>query len=306
MKDKELILSICIPTYNRADILDKTLNSITQDSAFDYDVEIVISDNCSQDHTPEICKKYTEKFSNVRYYRNQENVKDRNFLLVMSHANGRYLKILNDTASFKPGMLQYMKSMIGKYNEDCVLLFPSFSYFTKEVTVIEALNKNDVLYYLTYNATWTTTYGMWQTDLVDICDDCDFSSQLAQVVWIYKMAEKKPSILCFNDYFNVTLIKAKGDYNYMHVFVDNYLGILKSFKFKFCFYEYEKLRLLFMLSSFYYFMNISKTISYSSKGAFKTMYKEYWFEPYFYILFPLYMLLRFLYDVFLKKYRRRN
>ena len=300
MNNKNPLLSICIPTYNRAEILEKTLSSISSDPDFDDEVEIVISDNCSSDKTQMVCKSFTCKYYNIKYYRNEYNVKDKNFYLVMSRATGKYLKILNDTCCFKSGMLRYMKSMIKIHGEDKVLLFPSFSYFIKKESTFEANDKNRVLHYLSYNATWTPTFGMWHSDFGDICKDSDFSSQLAQVVWIYKMVEKKSAILCFNNYFDVHFTSAKGNYNYMHVFVDNYLGILKRLGFKKWYYEHEKIRLLFMLSSFFYFMKYSKTISYSSDNAFKIMYREYWYEPYFYFLFPLYLFLRFFYEHFIK------
>ena len=57
------LLSICIPTYNRAEILDKSLESITKQDIFQKtdEVEIIVSDNCSQDNTHNIVHKYIEK-----------------------------------------------------------------------------------------------------------------------------------------------------------------------------------------------------------------------------------------------------
>lgn len=44
------ILSICIPTYNRADILNKSLYILTSNEAFDDQTEVVIVDNLSLIH----------------------------------------------------------------------------------------------------------------------------------------------------------------------------------------------------------------------------------------------------------------
>ena len=49
------ILSLCIPTYNRANILEKTISIIVSCRSFDSDVELVISDNCSTDNTRQVC-----------------------------------------------------------------------------------------------------------------------------------------------------------------------------------------------------------------------------------------------------------
>ena len=46
------LLSLCIPTYNRADILKETLTKLVLEPAFILGrVEICISDNASTDHT---------------------------------------------------------------------------------------------------------------------------------------------------------------------------------------------------------------------------------------------------------------
>lgn len=44
---KVKLLSICIPTYNRAEVLNETLHQIVSDSYFDPDlIQVVVSDNC--------------------------------------------------------------------------------------------------------------------------------------------------------------------------------------------------------------------------------------------------------------------
>lgn len=51
------LLSICIPTYNHAELL-KLLVSLVPQLLLTGSVEIVVSDNCSTDHTAEIVGAY--------------------------------------------------------------------------------------------------------------------------------------------------------------------------------------------------------------------------------------------------------
>lgn len=290
------LLSICIPTYNRAEILNNTLNALTSDPAFNNEIEIVISDNCSPDNTTEVCKKYTKIFPNVKYYRNEENVKDRNFLTVLERAEGEYLKIINDTVTFKQGKLSKVLECIKSADRNAALLFPPLSNTVSEVTVIKAFNKNQVLSYLSYNSTWISSFGIWKKDVKNICKGTAFESQLAQVCWIFKLSINTNVLLYFDDYYDVKWTEKKGNYNYMEVFVNNYLNILKDLRFKKVSIEIEKYRLLGLLSNYYYIMKYTKRISYSNKDAFKIMYKQYWFEPYFYVKFPVLVFGRFVYD----------
>ncbi len=100
MIKEQPLLSICIPTYNRADVLDLVLKNIIENRGFDESIEIVISDNASTDNTFEICKKYIDVFQNIKYFRNGKNVRDENFWLVLNRATGKYRKLQNDYLGF--------------------------------------------------------------------------------------------------------------------------------------------------------------------------------------------------------------
>ena len=52
------LLTIAIPTYNRAALLDKQLAWLAiAIKGFESECEIIISDNCSTDNTPGVVKK---------------------------------------------------------------------------------------------------------------------------------------------------------------------------------------------------------------------------------------------------------
>ena len=93
------ILSICIPTKNRANYLDITLFKLTQESIFQNtnDIEIIISDNASIDNTAFICKKYKNKYPDkIKYYKQNKDIGDKNFIEVLKLATGSYAKLNND------------------------------------------------------------------------------------------------------------------------------------------------------------------------------------------------------------------
>lgn len=88
------LVSIGIPTYNRANsYLRHALRSaVCQTYA---NIEIIVSDNCSSDHTESVVKEFDN--SRIRYYRQKENigpVNNRNFCL--KQARGKYIVMLLD------------------------------------------------------------------------------------------------------------------------------------------------------------------------------------------------------------------
>ena len=64
MKNKTLI-SVIIPSYNRANTVGETIESILAQKV-DADIEIVIGDDCSTDNAREVLEQYRQKYPDIR------------------------------------------------------------------------------------------------------------------------------------------------------------------------------------------------------------------------------------------------
>ena len=89
------MVSIGIPTYNRASSLRRAIESVL---AQDYsNLELVISDNASTDQTAILCEEYASRDNRVRYLRQQVNRgAQNNFATVLERAVGQYFMWLGD------------------------------------------------------------------------------------------------------------------------------------------------------------------------------------------------------------------
>jgi glycosyltransferase involved in cell wall biosynthesis len=65
-------LSIGIPVYNGEEFIAQALDCLLAQTFGDF--EIIISDNASTDHTPEICHAYARRDPRVHYLRNPRNL----------------------------------------------------------------------------------------------------------------------------------------------------------------------------------------------------------------------------------------
>lgn len=63
-KDDKILISVVIPSYNRADTVGQTIDSILAQKV-DADVEIVIGDDCSTDNAREVLTRYKEQHPDV-------------------------------------------------------------------------------------------------------------------------------------------------------------------------------------------------------------------------------------------------
>ncbi len=97
-------LSICIPTYNRAALLDEALQSIASQSR--PGLEIVVCDNASSDNTRDVIDRFRPHFEHLVYFRWPENMgPDRNVLKTVEIASGEYCWLLGDDDQLEVGAL---------------------------------------------------------------------------------------------------------------------------------------------------------------------------------------------------------
>ncbi|MCB2082264.1 MAG: glycosyltransferase family 2 protein [Rickettsiales bacterium] len=71
---KRPLLSICIPTYNRADMLAYCLENLRTFDDENIEYEIVVVDHASSDHTPQVIEEAKAKWPNIRSYRQNKQV----------------------------------------------------------------------------------------------------------------------------------------------------------------------------------------------------------------------------------------
>ena len=93
--ERRPLVTIGIPTYNRAALLTRAIESARcQDHA---NLEIVISDNASTDATEQICQRYAASDPRVRYLRQpKNNGPSSNFEATLQAASGSYFMWLGD------------------------------------------------------------------------------------------------------------------------------------------------------------------------------------------------------------------
>lgn len=102
--DANTVLSICMATYNRADYIGKTLDVIL--AQMTPEMELVIVDGASMDHTAQVVEPYQAKYSNVRYYREAINSGiDGDFDKSVLYARGGHCWLMSDDDLLAPGAL---------------------------------------------------------------------------------------------------------------------------------------------------------------------------------------------------------
>ena len=95
MKEERPLITVIITTYNRVNLLEKAIKSVINQTY--SNIEIIISDNHSEDGTEELCKKYSQADSRIKYFRQEKNLgMAANTNFAHEKSNGRYVHVLCD------------------------------------------------------------------------------------------------------------------------------------------------------------------------------------------------------------------
>lgn len=120
-----IILSICIPTYNRANFLKNSLDSLYKQlnkNNQNY-VEVMVSNNCSTDNTDLVVQSYLQKGMPITYFKNKENLgPDGNFLQCIYQAKGKYVLLLGDDDLLLDGSVDTLIEILSRNDYGIVYL----------------------------------------------------------------------------------------------------------------------------------------------------------------------------------------
>jgi glycosyltransferase involved in cell wall biosynthesis len=128
------LLSICIPTLNRAEILRETLNHLAE--VLDPSFEIVVSNNCSCDHTVEVLEDFKKKWKTFQYItQSKEITAMENRVAATLMAQGKYLYNFSDDDRLYIESLSKAVRMMEE-REDVVAVFGGHQEWDSEKNVI--------------------------------------------------------------------------------------------------------------------------------------------------------------------------
>ena len=293
----EILISICIPTYNRSELLNENLRRLLLCEEFDSSVELVISDNCSTDSTKEVVSSYIRKFPEKRivYNRNEVNIRDKNFLKVLSLGNGEYLKLYNDYTCLCNDDLALMKSIIRscKAKREQLFFYDNLRTKANKYDQIKIAGTDGFVRLVNNKITWISNFGCWREQLCELHEYDQYSNlQLLQAFWTLHLVSKTSQILVINMQYDLirTHDRNRVSYNFFQVHVENYYSILNSFQKRGLLTEktirYDKYRTLsdFVGNSICNFLLIPRSIDFSRYESWKIVFKHFWNIPFFYIV----------------------
>ena len=132
------IFSIVIPSYNRAHLIGKTIESVLRQEFTDF--EILIVDDGSKDNTEEVASTFTDK--RIRYLKKQnaERGAARNY--GSNHANGSYINFFDSDDLMYPNHLKEAYNLITSIGSP-EFVHLAYDYQLEDGSVLKQVNNFD-------------------------------------------------------------------------------------------------------------------------------------------------------------------
>lgn len=122
------LVSICIPSYNRADLIEETIASALAQTY--RNIEVIINDNCSTDNSWALLQHLAAKDTRIRIFQNQSNLGAvRNWQSVMRHARGEYALILWSDDLIKE---TFIETTLSAFEDDVAFVMTGVQEFTND------------------------------------------------------------------------------------------------------------------------------------------------------------------------------
>jgi abequosyltransferase len=113
--------SLCIPTYNRAELLDDTLEQLIS-VVEPHGVPICVSDNASSDNTELVVAGWRKKYPYLFYRRNERNLDSGNIPAVLKMARTRYAWLMGDRSRISGNAVETLLNIAGKDDYDMIIV----------------------------------------------------------------------------------------------------------------------------------------------------------------------------------------
>jgi abequosyltransferase len=274
MPSKTVVVSICIPTMNRAKYLANTLEKLLEASKHSDEFETIISDNSDTNETEEICSNYLSKGLNIVYYKNSKKG-FYNSVVALTKANGIFLKLHNDYSVLNVSGVLEIISIAKKWQDERPLI--SFNNSGKLIKKInEPLDSVDYFYKLGHIATWSSAFSCWNYDIEHYKknenDIYGLESQFPHTDILLKLIEGRQGIIVNSKLWQDQEIEGKSGYNIFKIFSEIYIDMLAdffvkhpNFYSKVRFFVFKKKFLLLFLSRWYALTIVSKKYSVNYK-----------------------------------------
>ncbi len=220
------LVSICIPTRGRVEILKKTLESIYEDDSIDLSLfEVIISDNSKTDEI-NVLLPFFEKKNNLIFVKS-DSEGFMNSINALKYGSGIFLKLLNDYSYFFDDSFRRLLTFFENQqnNKNCI------SFTSK------SLGRNDIIIYtsfesfiinLSFYSSWSSAFCIRKEKFDLIESNVKYNRQFPHTSLLFKEYDSAGYVVNDVIYFKNQIVPKKGGTDLFSDFAVVYLKMLED------------------------------------------------------------------------------
>lgn len=236
------LLTIAVPTYNRADLLQASLDRLAMELVGLEDVvDVFISDNASTDGTADVVARFAQGRRNVRAVRNEQNVgADGNIGNCYLAADSGFLWILGDDDLPRIGTLRALTDVLQR--ERPSILYLESKWMTSTAAGVQALPDGPPSHVTLSREAFGRRVHVWLTFISGVVVRLDdvpaerrqtlarrhMNTSLVQLGWVLDALDRGERFVHVTDPCLLATAGNTGGYAVLKTFGANFKSIVQS------------------------------------------------------------------------------
>lgn len=227
MENKELLLSICIPTNGIVEWVIPVIESIYSQGVDNSLFEVVVTDNGDKDDLQTAVRQF--RFPNFHYSRNNSKGFT-NQIEAFEKCQGVFCKMLNHRSRMMPGSIEAILGIVRKYQSQKPILYFAEG-LAKGGDIIECKNTDEFVKSLGVWCSWSAGVGAWKEDIKGI-RSAEIDSTFPHTALLFEIREKSEYVIWNGLYEIMSSDEGKGGYDLFNAFGVKLLDLLNKLRIK--------------------------------------------------------------------------
>lgn len=271
MKNNEILLSICIPTYGVMEWIMPVLDSIFSQQVDQSLFEVVVTDNGKNEEFYNYMQELMKKHNNLKYIKTN-SYSFLNEIDSYKNASGKFIKFINHRTKLIDGTIKYLIDFIKNNEKDKPIVYFSNGELNKKCE-INLDNFDNFIKELDIYSSWSTGMAFWKEHFDEMKSNDTFNELFPHTNILFDRKNEKKYIINDTVLLEELIVssKNKGKYDLFYAFAVEYVALLldlyrqnyityKTFKFV------KKSNLKFIRQLYFDFVVMKKECSYDLSG----------------------------------------
>lgn len=227
MSEKQVMVSLAVPTNGVMEWVFPVLDSIYQDDADRQAFEVIVTDNGENEEFRREMEKYCRQYDNLIYQRTTAK-QFLNQVEAFKMASGKLIKFVNHRMKLLPGTIQALIDFAGQNEQTKPGIYFMNGAIAGKTGQEEFSDFDGYVAGLRRFSSWSAGTTMWKEDFDRMDVSLEFNATFPHTDFVFSDKDKKQYIIDHRVLFEEIPVDdtKKGRYNLFHAFGVEFPGLM--------------------------------------------------------------------------------